>query len=303
MFESDTAALATRAPLDSNLRVVIENAAREWLAGGPGAADLAAHVPALHLAFETYINNRDAGLWNLLQESIARMNETLDPGTMPLEHLAELTELNLRVWQVTDAGAYREAASRLTLEMIARFDNEREMFHPNASDAPSLFCVSENARAAEVLYRAWRALDAAGARPIAGTVLGNVSDAFVPGEGLYQRVEMPGGARSDRQYVRAYANAVQMFLTATQTTGRGTYVSRAGILADFILAQAWADPAQLAFDERAALADAYARLYSFTHADAYRDGAFGLLRETGDVPVSLNAASYALAMERSGSIG
>lgn len=302
MFRSDTAVLATPAPLDSNLRAAIENAAREWLAAGPGAAELAAHVPALHLAFEAYINNRDAGLWNLLQASIARVNETLDPGTMPLEHLAALTGLNLRVWQVTDAGAYRDAASRLTLEMIARFDNEREMFHPNATDAPSLFCVSENARVAEVLYRAWRALDAAGARPVAGTVLGNVSDAFVPGEGLYQHVEMPGGARSDAQSAPAYANAVRMFLTATQTTGRGTYVSRASILADFILAQAWADPSQLAFDERAALADAYARLYSFTHAEAYRDRAYGMLRETGDVPLSVNAASYALAMEHSGSI-
>lgn len=279
------------------MRAAIENAAREWLAEVPAAAELTAHVPALELVFTAYVKNHDGGLWKLLQKSIARANDRSVPETMALENLATLTDLNLRVWQFTDAEAYGEAARRLTQVATARFDAERDMFHARVSDAINLFIVDANARMAQTLYRAWRALDDAGARAIAGTVLGVVSDAFIPGEGLYQRVEMPDGARSDPRHPAAYANAVQMFLTATETTGRGTYVSRAGILADFLLAQSWANAAQQPFDQRAALADAYARLYSFTHADAYRNAAHALLRETRDVPAGVNAASFALAME------
>lgn len=296
--QSTASVLTARALPASDLEAAILNAVRAWLKTNPDASALAAQLPALELAFTSHVKQHDAELWAMLQNAMTRLNDTPMSEHGAVENLAARLDLNVRLWQFSQSDVYLDAARRLTKQAIAQFDTDREMFHAAAPDNAPVFCTDANARMAEALYRAWRALDDAVARSIAGTLLGTVSDAFVAGEGLYQCVELPDGARTDTRHIPAYANAIQMFLTATETTGRGTYVSRASILADFIVAQAWASAAQLRFDERALFADALARLNLFVSADAYQNAPDDLLSKTSDVPVTPDAASFVLAIER-----
>lgn len=280
-----------------DLALAVTNAARAWLSAEPDAATLATHVAALELVWTAQRETQDAALWSALASAMTRVNDAPDAARVALQDAAALLDLNIQLWQFTQAEAYRAAARRWTDLALARFDAVRGLFPANASAEANVFYVDVNARMAEALYHAWRALDEPQARSIAGELLGQVSDAFVVGKGLYQRFEMPDGARSETRHLAAYTNALQMFLTAMETTGRGAYLSRASILADFVLAQEWASAAGLDFAERAQLAAALTRLFKFTKTSAYATATRALLSQTADVPSSVAAAAFALALK------
>lgn len=291
-------AASTHAPQHPEWTRALVQVAREWLAAQPDAAALAAHTPALELLFVAQRPSPDATSRDSLGMALARLNRDLDLPTLALTTLAALIDLNLRARHLTQTITYLDAARRLTAYALTRFDAEFSMFHADAADAPQRFQVDVNARMADTLYRAGRALEDATPSAIAGALLVNVSDAFVAGEGLYQFVVLPNGARGDAQNAAAYANAIQMFLTAGEITGRGTYSIRARVLADFILTQTWADARALTLTQRALLADALTRLYVSARVEAYQNAARGWLSDARGASLELADAPFALALER-----
>lgn len=291
-------ATPTHAPRRSEWERALVNGARKWLAAQPDASALAAHTPALELLFVAQQSMPDAASRESLGMALTRLNRDLDFSTLALTTLAALMDLNLRAWRVAQAEAYLDAARRLTAHALTRFDAELLMFHADATDVSRRFQVDVNARMADALYRAGRALEDAAPSALAGALLVNVSDAFVAGEGLYQFVVWPDGARADTQNAAAYANAIQMFLTAGEITGRGTYSIRARVLADFILTQTWADARALTRTQRALLADALTRLYVSARVEAYQNAARGWLNDARVAPLALADAPFALALER-----
>jgi hypothetical protein len=297
MFDLNLAVPAARDLPDAKIFARTSGHVRQWLETKPHAQVLAAHAPALELALAAHVKNQDPVLLALVQDAVSRVNAELALENMALDALASWITLNVHLFQFTHAAPYQDAARRLTQHGVTRFDETHGMFHADASDEANVFCAGANARMAEAFYLAWRVLDDQTLRPPAGDVLGQVGDAFTVGEGLYERVHLPDGVRSDPRNMATYAAAMQMFLTATETTGRGTYLGRARILADFVLAKGLAEMNHLAFDARARLADALTRLFQFTHADVYQEAADALLRETTDVPPGIDAANFALAVE------
>jgi uncharacterized protein YyaL (SSP411 family) len=297
MFDLNLAVPAARDLPDAKIFARTTGHVRQWLETKPNAHEIAAHVPALELALAAHVKNQDPSLLALVRDAVARARAELALENMALDALASWITLNTQLFQFTRATQDQDAARRWTKHGAARFDETRGMFRTDARDEANVFCTDANARMAEAFYLAWRVLDDQTLRPLAGEVLGQVSDAFTVGEGLPARVHLPDGVRSDTRNAATYAAALQMFLTATETTGRGTYVSRARILADFVLAKGLAETNRLAFDTRAQMADALTRLFQFTHADAYQEAADALLRETEDVPSDIDAAHFALAVE------
>lgn len=289
-------ALDPRPALDPKIFAATLKRVRAWLESRPDVQALVMHTDALELALAAQVKNPDAKSFALVQEAVTRVNQT-DSQNSALDALTNAIILNLQLFQFTRNTQYKTAAQQWAALAVSRFDETLGLFRADALDAPNVFWVDANARLANAFYLAWRVLDEQSLRPIAGEILGQVSAAFAAGEGLYQRVELPDGARSDTKHIPAYAEAMQMFLTAMETTGRGTYVSRAQIVADFLLKSGLTDTHSLSFHKRALLADALTRLFQFTHTDAYRGAADALLRDTSDVPSSIDAAQFALAVE------
>ncbi len=287
--------LTARVPHTEILAATVE-AVRAWLVTKPDAAELDEHLPACELALAAYVKNQDAQLSALLADGVARLNAS-DAAACSLDTLTARLQLNLHLWQVTRNALYADAARALTQTANARFDETNGMFCADAADT-RLFLTDANARMADAFYAAWHALNIEELRPRAGSVLGQVSDVYEPGQGLYQTVILPDGPRSDTRTLAAYTAAIQMFLTALETTGRGTYLARAQILANFVLARDLANARQTGFDERALCADALTRLFQLSRADVYQTAADVLLRQSDDVPDGIAGARFALALER-----
>ena len=286
-----------RPALDPKIFAQTAGAVRAWLETQPRVQEILARTTALELALAAHVKKNDAALFALVQDANARAENETQPDAYALETLAARLRLNLDLFAVTRAEHYRDAARKLTAHAAARFDDELGMFRENAPANADAFYADANAYMAEALYRAWRVLDDETLRPMPANVLGQVGSAFAPHEGLYQHVALSDETRDNTRHVPAYAAAMQMFLTTTETTGRGTYIIRARILADFVLARDMANAAHTAFDTRAQLADAFTRLYQFTHNDAYQNAAGALLQNTTDVPHNADAARFALAVE------
>jgi uncharacterized protein YyaL (SSP411 family) len=153
----------------------------------------------------------------------------------------------------------------------------------------------------EAFYFVWRVLDDQELRPIAGEVLGHVSRMFDPNAGLYADEETPAGDPEETRRLGTCAAAMQLFLTANETTGRRTYMSRATILADHVsqnLDMGQAISAQRAAAERAAYADALVRLEQFCgEAKHGRTAREILKKDLQNAVPGIEAAPLALAVE------
>lgn len=263
---------------------------RTWLSSTPEPSALVSNPAALELALAAYLKNRDVELLTLVQAAFARAG-VAEPARMTLSELAGLVRLNLFLAQLTALPEYQDNARRWLHAAAALFDEELGYFKRTPAAESHVLFTDENVKLAEVFYCGWRVLDEPQLRPFAGIVLEQVSDLFDANAGLYQRAELSGGARSETGNLNAYASAIQMFLTAGETTARGTYISRARILADYLIQHTLAI-------ENAGLARALLRLEQFTSEPMYRRAAQDMLKQIREkVELGVSAAEYGLAVQ------
>ncbi len=264
-----------------------------WLESQPDTQSLLNHLPALELALAAHVKNHDTELLTLTTRALERINADANFEVVTNEMLAAIILLNLRVFQVNHDAKFQDAAQGTTRVATRRFDDKLDFFK---TDTSQVFYTDANARLGEAFYFAWRVLDDQTLRPMAGAILGQVGDLFDGNAGLYQHAELPDGARSETQSLGAYTAALQMFLTASETTARRTYMPRASILADFALANLNIETAL--WIERAKFADALLRLEQFTNDLRYRDTAREILKNAlGEGEPNITAAPLALAVE------
>lgn len=258
---------------------------RAWLAGGPDAAELASNPATVELAL---------GLGEGF-ETLARAGRAAELAAMPSAALAAWIRLNLTAWQLGGGDEFRSAAAKGLAEARARFDEDLEYFRTANAEGDGVFSTEANASLAEVFYFAWRALDDQSLRPLAGTALGAVGERGDPEAGLFERAELPEGRGSEPDRAGTYAAAIQMYLTASETTARGTYVSRAAIAADMWEARR---PNGGESEKRVELARALVRLGQFM-AGPYRERALELLNEMKEAgaPEGTRAVGCALARQ------
>lgn len=236
MFESDpgagTAGWATYEP-----QFIAETLAsiHRWRSRPPDAGALARNVGALDFAFTAAVINQDAELLQLPLKALDIIRDGANLETLSNELLAACIRLNLRAFAVTRDSQYEGGALKAVRAAQARWDEPNAFFKTDAADTANVFYTDANAPLGEAFYLAWRALDDATLRPPAGEVLGRVSDLFDATAGLYERQDLSDGAASEPDWLAAYSAAIQLFLTASETTGRGTYLARACIVADYAL--------------------------------------------------------------------
>lgn len=286
-------------PLDMGIFAGTVAAVTKWLAGSPKTDELIEHLPALELAFAGYIKNHDSELIDLAAEALDRVRTQADLDGLDNATLAGLIRLDLSAAELGTrttrvAGPLCEIGS-------ARWDTELEYFRADATPIaleidPHIAYIGANAKLGEAFYLAWRALDEQHLRQIAGDVLGLVSGAFDTEAGLYQCVEKPDGARRETQNLGTYAAAMQMFMTAAETTARRTYMPRAIILADF--AAAHLEIERQPTDARIEFARALLRLEQFSGEEGYGRTAQKILSKATEGQSSgIELANAALAIE------
>lgn len=221
---------------------------------------------ALELALATDVKNHESDGLARTAAAVERLNESAKPAELANETLAALVVLNLHVFQVRHDTRFEAAARRVIETANTRWNDELRFFQVSTQRS-NVFWTAANAKLGEALYAAWRVLEEQTLRPKAGEILGHVSDLFALDTGLCQYAELPDGATGDTKQLDAYAAAIQMFLTASETTGRGTYIARACIAANFALDRLDVESAPP--NERTALADALVRLERLTGEGRY----------------------------------
>lgn len=270
---------------------------RDWLASAPPTDALLANLPALELGLAESINNRNTDWFNLVCANARRLNSELDLAALASIELAALLRLHLELIQLDAGDAFRDAADRIIQQALARFDQTNGCWHSDADLSAPIVLADANAALAETFFVAWRLFRDESLRPLAVMGLVAVSEAFVPDTGLCQRWNPTDATRAEPNNLGTYVAAVQMFLTASETTARGTYSGRAQIVADFALEQferkfSRAEPAQ-----RVAFAEALIRLAQFYDNASYANSAAELLGPLPDQRHGIDAAAYALALE------
>jgi uncharacterized protein YyaL (SSP411 family) len=272
---------------------------RAWLAGAPAAEDVIIHLPALELALAEYVKNQEAELRDLIVATLERAGRGIELDVLAPDALADWILLNLRDARLVPLRAAQANAERALERANARYDEERGFFRTDLSDPAPILYTDINARLADAFYFAWRILDDEGLRRRAGAALVQVSDAFEAGTGLFWRIELTGGARTEPDHLASYAGAIQMFLTAAETTGRGTYLARAMILADFALERFTLDMVRRTAGEQIAFANALVRLEQFLSGGKYGLAAQAILKALAPiVDTGVDAAAFALAVEQ-----
>lgn len=256
------------------VRETIENVGT-WLAREPAADALGRNVGALEFALGSSVHNRDAELRMLVTKALEKVQSGANFDELSNETLGAWIGLNLRAAQVTQDARFENGARLMLACANARWDEGNAFFKTNAADTTNVFYTDGNARIGEAFYLAWRELDDQTLRPKAGIVLGQVSDLFDADAGLYCRKEMPDGTAGEPNRLGAYAAAIQMFLTASELTARGTYTARACIVANYALAHA--DEIQGDWENRFLFGRGLARLAQIYPAE-YRDEAVEHLR-------------------------
>lgn len=221
---------------------------------------------ALELALASHVKNHDTEALAYTAAGVERLNASAKLAELANETLATLVVLNLHVFQVRHDTRFEAAARRLIETANTRWNDELRFFQVNTQRS-NVFWTAANAKLGEAFYAAWRVLEEQTLRPKAGEILGHVSDLFDPETGLCQYVELPDGQKGDTKQLAAYTAAIQMFLTASETTGRGTYIARACIAANFALDKLDVESAPP--NERTALADALVRLEHSTGGRRY----------------------------------
>jgi len=272
---------------------------REWLGTNPPANELLANLPAVELALAESINNRNKAWFVQAQTSAQQLNGSVDLTTVSSIDLAALLRLNLHLIELDAGNEFGQAANVIIQEAKARFDEVGEYWRSSAGEASQTFLTDANAALAESFYLGWRVLDDQTLRPLAGAGLGQVSDAFVPGEGLYQQRDLTEETNAEPNHLGAYTAAVQMFLTATETTGRGTYLSRAQITAQFALHHLEREMGKADALHPIAFAEALIRLARFCSQGDYAAIAAALLAPLQHQMPGIRGAAYALALEHS----
>lgn len=296
MFDLKFASADAANPLNTEIvRETVERV-RKWLKEKSPTESLLDHLPALELALAAHVKNHDTELLSLVTRALDTIH-----AQAPLEKssnavLAAYILLNLRVIQVNRATRFQHFAHHAIEITNTRWDDKNAFFKTSVTDTANVFYADANARLGEAFYFAWRVFDEQPLRSKAGEILGQVSAMFDPNGGLYQRVELPDGAPGDSKYLAAYSAAVQMFLTASETTGRATYIPRAMIVAEYALSNL--DTEDAPFDERARFADALLRLEQFTSIARYRDTAREILTNAlAQIRAAVDASSISLAVE------
>ncbi len=266
---------------------------RAWLASNLSDDDILNHLPALELALAAHVKNHDTALLALTLAALERVNTNALLDSLSNTDLAALVFLNLRVFQLTQDAQFENAARRVIELAKTRWDEENAFFKTSATDTTNVFYTDANAQLGQVFYFAWRALDDQTLRPLAGEVLGQVSRVFDPNASLYATDELMTSAEWNTLGTRAAA--MQLFLTASETTGRRTYMTRACILADDTLKDLEMSGTR---DERAKFADALLRLEQFTNITRERDTAREMLKNAAaEIEPNVDAATLALGLE------
>lgn len=266
---------------------------RAWLQSNPDRATLLNQLPALELALAAHVKNHDTELVALTLVALERVNTNASLDSLSNSDLAALIFLNLRAWQLTHDARFENAARRAIELAKTRWDEENAFFKTSATETTNVFYTDANAQLGEAFYFAWRALEDQTLRPNAGDVLGQVSRVFDPNVSLYAADELPTSVEWNTLGTRAAA--MQLFLSASETTGRRTYMTRACIIADDALKNL---DTRGTLDERAKFADALLRLERFTTITQYRDTAREILKNAAaEIEPSVDAATLALAIE------
>lgn len=269
-------------------------AVRAWLASNPSHDDILNHLPALELALAAHVKNHNMELLALGMDALERIHTNASFDSLSNIQLAALILLNLRTFQLTHNARFQTAAQRAVEMAKTRWDEENAFFKTSATDPTNVFYTDANAQLGQVFYFAWRALDDQTLRPIAGEVLGQVSRVFDPNAFLYATDELVTSAEWNTPGTRAAA--MQFFLSASETTGRRTYMTRACILADDTLTNVEIE--NFSRDERATFADALLRLEQFTSIARYRDTARDMLKNAAaKSQANVDTATLALALE------
>lgn len=272
-----------RAQAESSFFGDTVSSVRSWLttiANEDGLANsrtglVSTELPAFEFALAAYVKNHDADLLELTCAAAVRLNASAKLDELANETLAEWIALNLHLFQVSRDARFEEEARRGIETANSRWDETLKFFKVSVRNTANVFWTLSNARLGEAFYVAWRVLNDPSVRDKAGEVLGRVSEGFEPGEGLYQRVELPGGVKSEAKQLGAYAAAMQMFLTASETTGRRTYMARAWMVADCALDTL--DLQSASSNECAAFADALVRLEQFSGESRFGERARNML--------------------------
>lgn len=268
---------------------------RAWLAANPSFDGILKQLPALELALAAHVKNHDSELLALTLVALERVNTNASFDSLSNTNLAALIFLNLRAFQLTHDARFQTAVQRVIALAKTRWDEENAFFKTSAMDTTNVFDTDANAQLGQAFYFAWRALDDQTLRPIAGEVLGHMSRVYDPQADLDEMEELPSRADDSSNTLATRAAAMQFFLTASETTGRRTYMTRACILADDALKNF--DLAGT-FDERAKFADALLRLEQFTSITRYRDTARELLKNAvAVIEPNVDTASLALSIE------
>lgn len=203
-----------------------------WLETNPALDALVTHLPALELV-TAHITKLEPSSVTFLAEALARVNASAYLEIVANETLAALILTNARFWQQTQHAQWESNAQRALERANRRWDDANAFFKTSATDDTNVFCTDANAYLGEAFFFAWRAFKDDTLRRKAGEILGHISALFDSNLGLSQRVELPDGAPNDTKQLSAYRAAMQMFLTACETTGRPTYATRACIVADY----------------------------------------------------------------------
>lgn len=303
MFDFRVSSLSQTTPGSAQILTdaVFENVAAqtlEWLSQPQLDCDqLFTNLPALELALAASVKFRDVRYLNGVRAALAQCAENVER-VKDANQAAQLLTLALHAYQLTGEDQYRNLAERGTHHIMAAFYNKEPSYFYNRSNArDAIFYSDANAWLGEGFYNAWRVLGDQELRAIAGDALGLVCDLFETGGGLRHRRAMPEGTPDGAAPLSDYASAIQLCLTAAETTARRTYLSRAMILAEDALAHAEALVSHV--EDEIAFADALTRLHQFTGDEKYHDAAGARLeqyaqsyRERG-----IDAAAYALAVE------
>lgn len=269
---------------------------RVWLGETSTATDLIKQLPALELALAAYVKNHDTELLALVSGALERISSDTEFETVENVTLAGLIGLQLRMFLLTDEGSVKDAAEQTITVAKARFDEQEGFFKVRAADTSKRFDAQANALLGEVFYFAWRVLDDQTLRPIAGEMLGQVSAFFDPAPRFTdaEPSDIVTNER-ERQELAVIAAAMQLFMTAGETTGRRSYLPRAAIVADAALENLKAMHGDAA--AQADFASALVRLTQFTGEAHYSGAARSVLQVVASkTQASGDAASVALAV-------
>lgn len=257
------------------------------------AAFWVGHLAALELALAMYVRNQDGALRERIENALARIGTESDFESFKNETLARLIGLYLRAYLLLEDARYRDAAIKVIETARARFDEQDGYFKYDGADDSKEFYARANALLGEQFYFAWRVLDDPALRPIAGEMLGQLSAFFDPSP-RFSDVEPAALVIDEGERLRfgVIAAAMQLFLTAGETTGRRSYLPRAAIVADAALARLGGMRGDEV--ETAELARALLRLEQFCGEVRYGSEARYLLSEL-DAPKGIEDASATLA--------